>query len=586
VLVAHADGSHRIDIGRGSDPAWSSHGRLAFLSSGQLVVGPRALVGRTFIGAADDFAWSPGGSWLGYSFETAGRGSDVYIVHPDGTERRLLGPGVSPSWSADGRFIGYEASDGIHVLDMRTGTVRLLADYERLLWAPTGHTFAAGGRQGGEYAIDAASGARRLLTRDSVRYEASWSPDGRSLAYFVDDYSGAGATAGLRLATVGRGVATLVAAAGDRGGKIDDFVWTRPAATVRYRQAVARSVAQVNGDELVAQWPIARLAADGSRIAYASCGHVFVWTPSSEAVVQADGASLTPLCTPHVPGSIAVPVEIYDLTIAGDRVAFGHLEGNTGQEWWLASATLTTPPTFAMLDVVYGAGGCDVGHGLGELAGSGDLLVYSAWRDVIGASGCRPAQTVDQTIERADPDSCAWSSDPGARRPCPTIATSPGPLVPFDVNDGRIVAGGENATVLFDSNGKQLLSIPVSPLAAQLSGSDVVVLVQGELRDYDASTGALLHAWPLPDVQSGGECGSPHDGAWECRGVQPRLLLEDAARGLVTYVLDGQVHLLRLSDGVDAVVAAGMLARFMDAGLVYADGARLHLVPNNQLPLH
>jgi hypothetical protein len=33
------------------------------------------------------------------------------------------------------------------------------------------------------------------------------------------------------------------------------------------------------------------------------------------------------------------------------------------------------------------------------------------------------------------------------------------------------------------------------------------------------------------------------------------------------------------------VVAAGTLARFIDAGLVYADGSRLQLVPYRALPL-
>src|SRR5207248_10359390 len=102
-----------------------------------------------------------------------------------------------------------------------------------------------------------------------------------------------------------------------------------------------------------------------------------------------------------------------------------------------------------------------------------------------------------------------------------------------------------------------------------------------ELRDYDASSGALLHAWPLPDVSSGGECGSPHSGTWECR--EPRLVLEDAAQGLVTYILDGQVHVLSLGNGTDASVGAGTLARFIDAGLVYADGTRIRLVPVAQL---
>jgi hypothetical protein len=62
-------------------------------------------------------------------------------------------------------------------------------------------------------------------------------------------------------------------------------------------------------------------------------------------------------------------------------------------------------------------------------------------------------------------------------------------------------------------------------------------------------------------------------------------VLEDAAKGLVAYILDGELHLLRLADGADAVVAPASAARFMALGLVYADGARIHLVPYAKLPL-
>jgi hypothetical protein len=125
----------------------------------------------------------------------------------------------------------------------------------------------------------------------------------------------------------------------------------------------------------------------------------------------------------------------------------------------------------------------------------------------------------------------------------------------------------------------------VSPLAAQLSGSHLVVLShQGSLQDYDAETGALVHSWKLPDVSSGGECGSPHSGSWECHW-DAHLFLEDAARGLATYVLDGQVHLLRLATGNDVTFRPGTLARFTADGLVYVDGNSIHLTPFTALPL-
>lgn len=90
--------------------------------------------------------------------------------------------------------------------------------------------------------------------------------------------------------------------------------------------------------------------------------------------------------------------------------------------------------------------------------------------------------------------------------------------------------------------------------------------------------GTLQHTWPLPDVPSGAQC------QLRCRDA-PRLVLQDVAGGLAAYVLDGKVHVLRLADGADAVVASGTLARFMDEGLVYTDGWRLHLVTFDRLPL-
>jgi hypothetical protein len=247
----------------------------------------------------------------------------------------------------------------------------------------------------------------------------------------------------------------------------------------------------------------------------------------------------------------------------------------------LYEGRIDDPTSFVSLAGVVSVNGCAVGRGgLGDLVGSTGALVYSTWADDLGC----PARTLEQQIDRVDGVGC----------PCPVIASSPGPLVPFDVDEARIVAGGENATVIDDSNGKQLLTVPVSPLAAQLAGSNLVILVQGHLLVYDATTGARLHDWPLPSVPSGSECASPHYGTWECsRNLTPsslsatnaQLILEDAAHDLATYVLNGTVHVVQLQSGRDMTVGKGTLARFMNQGLVYADGAALHLVPFARLPL-
>ncbi len=355
---------------------------------------------------------------------------------------------------------------------------------------------------------------------------------------------------------------TLVAAAGDYGGSISSLVWTVPPIGVRYRRPARRTLGKVSRDELTALWPIERIAADGSRVAYVACGHVFVWTPAAKQVIQAEPTtSLSPNCGSYSDSSI------YSLALAGARVGVGALRFGVVPSWSLGGIVLGRQrSSFSLDEGILVNGDVAIGEVVaGELAGSGDLLVFGSLMEAF------PHGSASRIVSSSE----VLGAAPGGR-PCPTIASSPRTLVPLDVDGGRVVVGADNETWLLDATGSRLLTLPVSPLAAQLSGSDLVILVQGELRDYDASSAALRHAWPLPNVGSGRECGTPN--GVTCTG-RPRLLLEDAARGLVTYILDGQVHRLRLADGVDTTVGAGTLARFTDECLVYASGNELRLVP-------
>jgi hypothetical protein len=176
-----------------------------------------------------------------------------------------------------------------------------------------------------------------------------------------------------------------------------------------------------------------------------------------------------------------------------------------------------------------------------------------------------------QTVERVDGPGC----------PCP-LSSSPGPYTPLDVDAGRIVVSGQNETRILAADGTILLSLPVPTLAAQLSGSDLVIASGGALRLFDAVTGTLRATWALPAQSAGHDCdlfGDP-----SCLNSAP-LTLGGLSRGVAAYVVGGQVHLLRIADGADRVVGPGTLPRFMDAGLVYADGARIRLVPFERLPL-
>jgi Tol biopolymer transport system component len=573
IHVVDVTGRHDRIVGRGDRVAWSPAGRsLAFSALtrsggfGPLFV---RLNGRTRVlaPAVTDFKWSPNGRWLAYSFTTASYERETVIVRPEGSGRRVVvGAELSPSgWSPDSRFFTVWSTGGIAVVKVADGSVHSLGFSAALTWEPDSHRLAVTDQRG-TFLLDVASGGSRLLTSEQAA-RGAWSPDGRSFAYIWLSSFGYFGSSDLRVVTLSGVTRTLVHGDGPYGGLLGGLSWRRTASGLHYRRSKPRVIANVGADTLRARWPITRLAADGQRIAYISCGHVFVWTPSDRSVVQAEpNSTMSPRCT--TPGNY-LPFSLYTLALSGDRIAFGYVEGNAGQQWELYDARIdSVAASLVSLGSVPSANGCAVGPGgLGDLAGGGGLLVFSTWRD---DNGC-PARTLEQGIRRVDAGSC----------PCPVIASSPGPLVPFDVDAGRVIAGGENATVVYDSLGKPLVSVPVSPLAAQLSGRDLVVLVNGQLLVYDASTGARLHAWPLPDVPSGGECASPHSGTWECRDT--RLVLEDAANGMAAFALDGQVHVLQLADGADKPVGAGTLARFTDSGLVYAEGTTLRLLPFNQL---
>jgi hypothetical protein len=511
--------------------------------------------------------FTPHGRWIAYGLTDRSYQRETVIVHSDGSGRRVAaGAVLQPSgWSPDGRFLTVWSGSGVAAVQVADGSVHPLGFSAALAWQPRGHVLAVTDERG-TFVLDAATGASGLLTSEQAAAGA-WSPDGDSFAYVWRSSPTYFGRSDLRVVTLAGVTRTLVRGDGPYGGYVGGLVWTRPPNGAHYRPAQPRVLAAVLDDGLTAPWPITRLATDGNRVAYISCGHVFVWTPSERSVVQTEpSSSMSARCT--TPGNY-LAFRLYTLALSGDRIAYGYVDGNTGQRWGLYAGRIDDGTSFVLLAGVTSVNGCAVGpDGLGDLGGAGGLLVFSTWQD----RGC-PARTLEQQIDRVDGGGC----------PCSVIATSPGPLVPFDLDAGRIVAGGENATVVYDTAGTQLLSVPVSPLAAQLAGPNLVILIRGQLLVYDADTGAQLHAWALPDVASGGECGSPHYGTWECRDA--RLVLEDAARGLVAYTLDGEVHAQRLADGADATVAAGTLARFTDTGLVYADGASLHLVPFDRLPL-
>jgi hypothetical protein len=522
---------------------------------------------------AEDPVASPNGRQVAYVL--TGRESSLHVVRADGSSDRIVDAHVPechvPVWSADSRHVSFSCggagprspdgnwtlnSDGPDIVVARTSgrTSRVIHAARSPAWSPDGRSLAYVGA-GGILVLDLRTGRTRRWSRD-VGFGLAWSPDGTQLAYLHGRGPGnidsqAPMTGDLRVVTRFGRVRVVVSAAGAYGGPILSFAWTRVPDGLRYR-----TPARVDG--LYAGWFVTQLAADGGRVAYSTCDGVSVWAPPSDVgvgVVRPEELGVAGNCDPF-----RNYLGVFSLALVDDRVAFSTAYGGNTTVWRVGGAVLAATPQGFQLES--GQNTCCLTNP--EVGGAGGLLVFDSRAEQEHGS------VLGWQIRRAGPSGC----------PCPSINDfqhpTAGEVHIDDVDANRIVVDRPDYLRILDADGATLLALPVHTPEAVFSGDDLIVHVGSELRDYDSSTGVLWRTWQPPGLQP--------------PTAQPRRdpaarVLQDAARGLVAYILNDQIHLLRLDDGQDATVAPGTLARFMDTGLVYADGARIHLVPYDQLPL-
>jgi hypothetical protein len=336
------------------------------------------------------------------------------------------------------------------------------------------------------------------------------------------------------------------------------------------------ALVHVSRRELKARVPIQQLSADGDRVAYWLCPHRFgAWRPGDAPVVLGSGTDADCLAWDPVRRDLFDPAaNVHALTLAGDRLAYLTVTGvntSTGVLW------VTT--------LRRGDEGVAIAHGfwttsdyffarlaqLEDLVGGRSTLVY-------GQRGQPPESYLQHHEE-------VWRVD--GVTPV-QVASRSEDLQPLAADGSRIVVRHTDGSLeLLSLDGRVLETFDVPSVAAVLAGDDLVVLVQGELRDYSVASGELLHAWPLPNVSSSGHFCMLFCGAASLF----RLRLDYAARGVVVYTLDGVVHLLRLRDGADATVPGATAAALTDAGLFYAYvgeqpwPGRIRFVPFDKLPL-
>jgi hypothetical protein len=251
-------------------------------------------------------------------------------------------------------------------------------------------------------------------------------------------------------------------------------------------------------------------------------------------------------------------------------VNYGGIQTNS----WIKLAGFAQP---ANVKIVAYQPACCRGDALGEgrigfVVGQGSLFAFTHWQ-LCGDPGAAPCGIGSRAIVASSLYSVPLPPSAGTTCPnqpfqCTQIGTAPSLVGAVSADSGRLaLLRSDRSLAVIDASGALVSIISATSwgptLAAELAGGDLVQLAQGSLRHFDVGTGLLQHTWPVANVTSGGIC--------RRLPCAPQLLtLEDAAGGLVAYTLQGEVHVLRLSDGRDVVVAAGTRAQFVTSGLVYA----------------
>jgi Tol biopolymer transport system component len=136
----------------------------------------------------------PANGMIAFARSPSGAGwSDIYVVHPAGTLRRLThgAHDRSPAWSPDGNRLLFLRSDGhgrpaLHVTDADGGEIMAIprATADEASWSPDGRRIVF--TEGSCVCVVDADGTNRDvlvgLPTGSV-HEPSWSPDGRDIVF-------------------------------------------------------------------------------------------------------------------------------------------------------------------------------------------------------------------------------------------------------------------------------------------------------------------------------------------------------------------------------------------------------------------
>jgi Tol biopolymer transport system component len=159
----------------------------------------------TTLGTNCDAEWSPDGSTIAYVSTEKGSDSSIWLIEPDGTNKRMITEPESrydhtePRWSPDGSkiaFLAHEPDVCYYVYVMSPDGSNLekvtpcIRDYDlfNLRWSPDGSklTYDSQSRITKQFSIWSmdhdGNNLKQLTTADNA-YNSTWSPDGSKLAF-------------------------------------------------------------------------------------------------------------------------------------------------------------------------------------------------------------------------------------------------------------------------------------------------------------------------------------------------------------------------------------------------------------------
>jgi Tol biopolymer transport system component len=503
-------------------------------------------------GASTPGSWSPDGTKLAF---TRGAGNETALFTVD---TRLPRPhhrphvarithGVSvfstPSWSPDGRRVAFYPCcvHGYDIVDLASGKLRQYRQGHVAvpLWSPDGKWLALTG-EGVSIVRPNGRDLHTLLGIDFTNLQ--WSPDSRALA-------GNSLDTGEVWVTAADGSARQQLT---HASQFDYFNWAqgwqprgweaaRLAGKTVPPETPTDSVAE--GFTLRTSKPITRISASGDAVAIqyppptdGSPGFFDGPTPAACTEVWDAGTGTITRFPGNVGCTYNTLTDHSHVSIDGDQLAWASGPAHTlgVDDWSIKTATLENlRRTYVSVD------GLTAGYGpVSDVVAGDGLTVFETWASPCSSlqPGCNPPP---RPIRNGRLFRVVGTT-------ATLVASSEGALTPLSVDAGRILVDHENGTLDVDGSdgstrtpitlGPPLVTAdnPSPPLQGCLNGNDVVVLADGYLAHYDATTGALLGRPVLRDGT-----------------------LDGCASGIVATASRTLITLTRFSDGATATIDTG-----------------------------